>query len=171
MRRPLLLACVWLCGAHGGTARADVIRPFEGACPPGLVRGIGDHREICVPRPCRANATCGRGAACRPLAQCMATRNFEGRAGPYTREVRVALCGRGGSCPDGARCRTSRQCEPVGASAGWDRRERRWTGESHGGRGGARKPGLALGGLAGASGLALAVLALRRRRARAAPPP
>lgn len=164
MHRLRTLSAFVVCAlACASAARADVIRPFSGDCPPGLERRIGDHREICVARACRNNAACGRGAACRPLAECMEPQQMEGRAGPYTRDVRVALCGRNGACPTGSRCRRSRQCEPTAPSPGWDRRTRTWTGEAHAAVGSDAAPGYALGGFAGFSGLALVFYAARRR--------
>jgi hypothetical protein len=115
------------------TARADVIVPFEGECPPGLGRGIRNHAEVCVPNPCARDADCGEGAACRGVSHCVSERTVEPpRAGLPRESVQVVHgpCAEDGSCAEG-RCRTVMRCEPIAPTPAWDPAARRWTGVPH----------------------------------------
>lgn len=108
-------------------ASADAIRPFDGACPPGLESAIRNHREVCVPRACMGNGDCPEGSACGSLFECWARRPAPGADvdGP-TIETSVGPCDAERHCEEGL-CRERRQCEPTEPTAAWDPAARRWT--------------------------------------------
>lgn len=155
-------------------ARADAIAPYDGECPPGLVRGIAGHAEACIPRACERDAQCSAGAACRPVDECWAEREVpRGRlAGTEMRRVVVGACDAQRRCADAdATCQTRHQCEPVAPTPAWDRTRRAWTRVSHPRPRGARPaPGVIGCGVSRGQGaplaglFVLALLALRRPR-------
>ncbi|MBX7192023.1 MAG: hypothetical protein K1X94_08195 [Sandaracinaceae bacterium] len=155
--------------ASSTLARADAIQPFDGECPPGLEETESHHAEICQPIACTSDAQCGARAACRPIAECWAPREFspsDGRLADDTimRDQVIGLCRADGTCAEG-HCETRRQCEPTVNTEAWDPTGRRWTGEPY-------RSGCSVGGRRGAPPAALALAALgllalvRRRRAR-----
>jgi MYXO-CTERM domain-containing protein len=150
-------------------ANADAIVPFEGECPPGLVRGMADHAEGCFPRACTSDAECGAGAACREIRECWAPReHWGGRVRleqPEMRDTMVGLCARDGTCAEG-QCRARRQCEPTAPTPAWSPEQRRWTGQPHPPRGlcSVGVPSSEGDGVLAIAVLALATIALRRRR-------
>ncbi len=169
-RASAILTALAAC-ALAAPARADVIQPFSGECPPGLGRAVRNRTELCMPRPCLGPRDCGEGASCRNVLECVGQVEHTSGDSVVRTDAVLGPCGEGGHCAEGT-CRPRGQCEPDAPTPAWDATTRAWTGVSHptpptpapsaGCCSGHRAPATSVSALVG---LGLIALAVRRRHA------